>query len=203
MKKLTPLTIYLIFLIFSSTTSAVTNIHNVRVASYNPNTTRVVLDVSGEPQYHYFTLANPNRLVIDFIHGKSAVNLEKVKLANSTVKNIRSGTPDAKTFRLVLDITQPVTVSKFLLPFPGDLKRKRLVFDLNHQTVSKSSDNNPPKIIKKPSKIRDVTVVIDAGHGGKDPGAHGQGGTQEKTVVLAIARELSRLINQQPGMHDA
>jgi len=201
MKKLTPLTIYLIFLIFSSTTSAVTNIHNVRVASYNPNTTRVVLDVSGEPQYHYFTLANPNRLVIDFIHGKSAVNLEKVKLANSTVKNIRSGTPDAKTFRLVLDITQPVTVSKFLLPFPGDLKRKRLVFDLNHQTVSKSSDNNPPKIIKKPSKIRDVTVVIDAGHGGKDPGAHGQGGTQEKTVVLAIARELSRLINQQPGMH--
>ncbi len=43
-------------------------------------------------------------------------------------------------------------------------------------------------------------VAIDAGHGGKDPGAIGPGNTYEKTVTLAIARQLARLINAQPGM---
>lgn len=45
-----------------------------------------------------------------------------------------------------------------------------------------------------------VIVAVDAGHGGKDPGAIGPGGTHEKTVTLAVARELARLINRQPGM---
>lgn len=47
---------------------------------------------------------------------------------------------------------------------------------------------------------RDVVVAIDAGHGGDDPGAHGANGTEEKTVVLSIARRLAALIKQQPGM---
>lgn len=44
-------------------------------------------------------------------------------------------------------------------------------------------------------------VAIDAGHGGKDPGAIGPGHTYEKTVTLGIARKLESLINSQPGMH--
>lgn len=47
---------------------------------------------------------------------------------------------------------------------------------------------------------RSVVVAIDAGHGGKDSGAHGPGGTQEKDVTLAVARDLAALINRQPGM---
>ena len=43
-------------------------------------------------------------------------------------------------------------------------------------------------------------MAVDAGHGGKDPGAIGPGGTHEKNVTLAVARELARLINRQPGM---
>lgn len=45
-----------------------------------------------------------------------------------------------------------------------------------------------------------LIVAVDAGHGGKDPGAIGPGGTHEKNVTLAVARELARLINRQPGM---
>ena len=45
-----------------------------------------------------------------------------------------------------------------------------------------------------------VVIAIDAGHGGKDPGAIGQNGTYEKNVTLAVARELSAMINRQPGM---
>ncbi len=48
---------------------------------------------------------------------------------------------------------------------------------------------------------RAVVVAIDAGHGGKDQGAHGPGGTLEKNVTLAVARDLAREINSQPGMN--
>ncbi|HJR70111.1 MAG TPA: N-acetylmuramoyl-L-alanine amidase, partial [Gammaproteobacteria bacterium] len=47
---------------------------------------------------------------------------------------------------------------------------------------------------------RDVVVVIDAGHGGEDPGASGRAGAREKDVVLAIARRLRTEIDAQPGM---
>ncbi len=47
---------------------------------------------------------------------------------------------------------------------------------------------------------RKVVVAVDAGHGGKDSGAHGSGGTQEKDVTLAVAQELAAQINRQPGM---
>jgi N-acetylmuramoyl-L-alanine amidase len=47
---------------------------------------------------------------------------------------------------------------------------------------------------------RAVVVAIDAGHGGKDPGSHGPGGTLEKDVTLAVARDLAAEINRQPGM---
>jgi N-acetylmuramoyl-L-alanine amidase len=47
---------------------------------------------------------------------------------------------------------------------------------------------------------RKLVVAIDAGHGGKDPGAHGPSGVREKVVTLAVARELARQINADPGM---
>lgn len=57
--------------------------------------------------------------------------------------------------------------------------------------------NEPVKIVRRE---KDIIVAVDAGHGGDDPGAHGQNGTEEKKITLAIARKLADLINQQPGM---
>jgi len=53
---------------------------------------------------------------------------------------------------------------------------------------------------EEPAVTRLITVAIDPGHGGEDPGAIGQGGTREKDVVLAIARQVHELIGQEPGM---
>lgn len=49
-------------------------------------------------------------------------------------------------------------------------------------------------------KGRDIVIAIDAGHGGKDVGAQGNNGTQEKDVVFAIAKRLESAVNRQPGM---
>jgi len=50
------------------------------------------------------------------------------------------------------------------------------------------------------ARSREVVIAIDAGHGGVDPGAAGRHGTREKDVTLAIARELARLVDREPGM---
>lgn len=61
-----------------------------------------------------------------------------------------------------------------------------------------------PQAVRAPVAIpyngRAVTVAIDAGHGGIDPGASGTKGTREKNVVLSISKELARLITREPGM---
>jgi N-acetylmuramoyl-L-alanine amidase len=61
--------------------------------------------------------------------------------------------------------------------------------------------NTPIKVSHGPVRsLRDVIVVLDAGHGGKDPGAKGTRFSQEKHVVLAITLKLKQLIDKQPGM---
>ena len=52
----------------------------------------------------------------------------------------------------------------------------------------------------KPVVARMVTVVVDAGHGGEDPGAKGRGGSREKDVTLTIARKLKSIIDTEPNM---
>ncbi len=61
--------------------------------------------------------------------------------------------------------------------------------------------NVPIHVSHKPNNsLRDVIVVLDAGHGGKDPGAKGPRNSKEKNVVLAITLKLKQLIDRQPGM---
>lgn len=67
-----------------------------------------------------------------------------------------------------------------------------------------TTTSTPPKtvITAAPSKTKhDIVVVIDPGHGGKDPGAEGQHGEREKDVTLGISEQLYRILNQAPGIH--
>ncbi len=57
-----------------------------------------------------------------------------------------------------------------------------------------------PKPSKAPAIKRLVTIALDPGHGGEDPGAVGKGGTREKDVVLMIAKLLEQRINEEPNM---
>ena len=53
---------------------------------------------------------------------------------------------------------------------------------------------------KKSQNDDQIIIVVDPGHGGEDPGAIGRRKTQEKVVVLQIARRLAKLISAEPGM---
>jgi N-acetylmuramoyl-L-alanine amidase len=66
----------------------------------------------------------------------------------------------------------------------------------------KAASNKGKSAKERPGRManRLVTIVIDAGHGGEDPGAKGRRGTYEKTVTLTIARKLKTLIDAEPNM---
>jgi len=70
----------------------------------------------------------------------------------------------------------------------------------SQKAATRKTATSPVEPTKVAKRDKDIVVAVDAGHGGDDPGAHGQNGTEEKKITLAIARKLAELINQQPGM---
>lgn len=69
------------------------------------------------------------------------------------------------------------------------------------KTHRSDADTKPPSTIARQKPDQDIVLAIDAGHGGRDPGAHGPHGALEKNVTLAIARRLKRMVDDQPHMH--
>ncbi|OLU16940.1 MULTISPECIES: N-acetylmuramoyl-L-alanine amidase [unclassified Pseudomonas] len=156
---------------------------------------RLVFDLSGPANYQIFSLKAPERLVVDLANTGTTTNLNELSAGNRMLSAIRSG-PQAGGTRVVLDLKRPVRVESFLLG-PTGSEGHRLVVDLHDIALA-------PQRIAEPQPAntagqRDVIVVIDAGHGGKDPGALGGNGEQEKVVALAIARLLAQKLNRQRG----
>jgi len=142
-----------------------------------------------------FTLDAPDRLVIDLPDTSLSANLSAQTFADGLVQAIRYGTHDGTKLRVVVDLRQAVTPSfRFVTRQNG----QRLVIDLG---VAGGQGNVPVSQRQADvGELRDVIVAVDAGHGGKDPGAIGQRKTREKDITLAIAKQLHAYLNAQPGI---
>lgn len=171
-----------------------TSLEGVRIWP-SPDNTRVVLDLSKAPKYTYFTLTNPNRIVVDIQGKPQDFNFSKVKNTSPLLKEIRKSTAKKpNTFRLVLELkeaTKPVIFSLTPTKPYGD----RLVMDLPHSAALSKTKVE----ISQPSSERDIVIAVDAGHGGDDPGALGKR-TYEKNVTLTIAKQVAAKINREKGM---
>lgn len=169
-------------------------IEGVRINS-GPAETRVVLDLSAPAAHRLFTLSNPDRLVID-LPASSLARVARMPEARGVVTRVRTGPRPNGELRVVLDLKQAVKPKSFLLP-PADQFGDRLVIDL---LPARSGAPEIRHVAAGPPAGRDLVVVIDAGHGGKDPGASGPRGVREKDVVLAIARELAGELDDYRGI---
>lgn len=174
----------------SATSGKGSHISNLRMSSNNQRT-RVVLDLNHATDHHVFTLAQPNRIVIDFDHASVTGSLRIED--NPLIKDIRYAPRNGNGLRVVLDLKQAAQPSSFLLSPSSSYDHYRLVLDL-HQ------ENSAPTKSVEGAELRDMVVMLDPGHGGKDPGAIGPGGTYEKNVVLPIARKLQQKLNSQRGV---
>ncbi len=195
-------------LVAASSVSFATEIKNLQVST-TAEGTRAVFELNGPLDYKLFEIANPDRIVLD-IRASSFAEGFATPAGRGLLKSVRTG-KQGKDVRVVFDLAGGVRPKSFLLlpgglsrpskaseALPGDKTAYRLVVDLFPRGKSKSEvvkQASPP--LEKP---RNVVVAIDAGHGGDDPGATGAAGTHEKEITLAVARELKRLIDKQPGM---
>lgn len=160
--------------------------------------TRLVLDLDAPVEHKLFTLSAPDRVVVDLEGARlRADNLDNT--ASGPIRNLRHGVRNGRDLRLVLDLTGPVKPRSFLLK-PDQQSGHRLVVDLETPGQARRSPERPTKSVDQIRAPRDLVIAIDPGHGGKDPGARGSHGTNEKQVVLEIARRLARHIDQEPGM---
>ncbi len=185
------------------------DIQNVRLWRA-PDNTRLVFDLTGPADHTLFTLSSPERIVIDISGASFSANANSLPLEGTPLTGLRSAPRDASSLRVVLDLSQGVTAKSFALP-PNQEYGHRLVIDLfdNDQPRESISLPSPDVAPALPSNTtpkvnagggeRLIVVALDAGHGGEDPGALGPGGVREKVVVLAIAQELKRLIDAEPG----
>ncbi|MBA6363959.1 N-acetylmuramoyl-L-alanine amidase, partial [Colwellia sp. BRX8-8] len=159
-----------------------------------PENTRIVFDLSEQPDYKYFSLQNPQRLVIDFNNSKNHVSFKNILKKDKRIKLIRTSKSRIKgTTRLVLELADNYSLAVFPLA-PAGQYGNRLVIDLFDEEKISQGDHTPK------NDHRDILIAIDAGHGGEDPGSIGGKGSYEKRVTLAIAKKLATYINNEKGM---
>ncbi|MDE8557258.1 N-acetylmuramoyl-L-alanine amidase AmiC [Pantoea vagans] len=196
--------------------------HIVAVRIWPSSTySRMTLESSVALKYKQFALSNPERLVIDIqgLHLNSALKGvdKQVRVDDPFIKNARVGQFDSNTVRVVLELKRNVASKIFnLAPVAGI--NHRLVVDLyptqNHveddPLLALLKDYNQGDLEKdegvqaplpgKAGRDRPIIIMIDPGHGGEDPGAHGKYKTREKDIVLKIGRRLKALIDKEPHM---
>jgi N-acetylmuramoyl-L-alanine amidase len=185
----------LVFLLIGMATMAsATEVRSVRVRVAD-ELTRATIDLSDVPDYRVFTLADPDRLVVDVKGGRLRSSIDGN--GRGMVKSVRSGQPEADRLRIVFDLKQAVRPKSFVLN-PAGRFRHQLVIEM----ASAASPAAPVQMASNatPVETREVIVAIDAGHGGNDPGAVGAKGTHEKHITLKVAKLLAERIDAEPGM---
>ena len=155
--------------------------------SDSPRFTRVVLDLSGPASVKSDLLDAPARFFIDLEGARLAKSFKKPSIDSVQLKNVRIGTR-GNGLRVVLDLQQ-FTNPRLLTLGPNGPHGDRLVIDFPQEVTENCTVEHD----------RNVVVVIDAGHGGEDPGAIAVNKVYEKHITLSIAQKIRDRINAQPG----
>lgn len=155
--------------------------------SESSNYSRVEIHFDALPQFDLLLLENPNRAVIDFSPGKAHSSIANQTLDSPAIRRIRFGQQRNGDLRVVFDLRsktkpllRPITNAK------GKLATLVVDFPFNRSAC----DIEPHK---------DVVIVVDAGHGGRDTGAIAVNGYYEKDIVLAIAKFFKADLERHPG----
>ncbi|MDR1057146.1 MAG: N-acetylmuramoyl-L-alanine amidase [Coxiellaceae bacterium] len=186
--------------------SQITTITKFRFSTL-PAKTRLVFEATHP--LNYTTQILPKKIMVNIKQAKIVGTLNQKGLARTPISAIVISR-NKNDLRLTLNLTEPVKLKHFILSKPH-----RVIFDL-YPTVGKNlTEDFEQDLINRlykmheeeendtdiylPRNLRDVVVVIDPGHGGRDSGAVGPHGIQEKHVTLAVAKALQKIINNNKG----
>ncbi|WMY97130.1 MAG: N-acetylmuramoyl-L-alanine amidase [Arsenophonus sp.] len=199
------------------------NIVAIRIWS-SSSYTKVTLESTVAFEYCYFILSCPDRIVVDlknFCLNSLLKDINKKINSNDRyLKLIRVGLFNHNTIRLVFEVKMHFGLQIFTISPIGNFKHRLIINISPHSSVrfdnkillkkiEKYNQYKSHKILsfrkKRTRKLLNnrnklITIMIDPGHGGEDPGAIGKYNTREKDIVLQIARRLKMLINTQSNM---
>ena len=185
----------------------------------SPDYTRITLEATKPIAYKFFMLSNPERLVVDLEGVEAGAALDalagQLTVADPYIGAIRVGMNRPGVMRLVLDLKTAIKPSIFQLQ-PLEPYGHRLVVDIYPDQAANmlpgqlagQPASTPEVPAAEPARskpavpqyARLITVAIDAGHGGEDPGAIGANGSREKDITLALAKKLKQKIDAQENM---
>ncbi len=167
------------------------------------NYTRVVIETSGPVSYKDNLLkqdqGKPRRLYLNLKHSRISKKLQNaIPVDDGLLKRVRSAQFSPDTVRVVLDTESLSQYNIFSLNDPF-----RIVIDVKG-TKKKSSPLDKVIVPNAPSLAQQLglginKIIIDPGHGGKDPGAIGINGLREKDIVLKVAKLVARKLNKEIG----
>lgn len=159
---------------------------------------RLMVDFSGVPGYRVASLGGDAPLAIELADTALAGGLAQPPAAHPVAARIGSLPGKAKgSLRLLVETKRNAPHQARMEQWP-DHARLTVEWAASAAPVPAAASTNSARARAKPA--HSFVVAIDAGHGGKDTGAIGPGGTLEKNVVMAIARKLAGYIQAEPGM---
>jgi N-acetylmuramoyl-L-alanine amidase len=180
--------------------------------------TRLTIETSGRPTWTSTTLKGPDRLVINLdAHssgGRLTEQIPRTHPDNPWVRKLSVTQPDVGKVQLMIEFQADTRADIFAL-LPTEPYQHRLVVDLIPRDAPdplaglidrrQPNEQNLDALIRQlettPERLdRPITIAIDPGHGGEDPGAIGPGGTMEKDVTLMIAQRLFELTRADPTL---
>ena len=174
----------------------------------NPAYTRVVINLSSDAVFKHRLLKEdpglkkPRRLYVDISRAAISPSLKQpIPINDGLLRMARAGQYTRDTVRVVLDIESIEDYKIFPMAEPFriviDVMGKRGVRSQESEVRREPTPDKPTLAQQLGLKIK--RIVIDAGHGGKDPGAIGKRGLQEKDVVLKIAKGLKETLVSELG----
>jgi N-acetylmuramoyl-L-alanine amidase len=165
---------------------------------------RFQVEFSDPVEVRAFTLTNPNRVVVDMPDLVWRLSNAARPSGKGAVKSYRYGQFRKGNSRFIVDLNTPVKFARPQMLAPEGGSGFRLVLDLTPTTAAEfAADAGWPDDLqtvsgKPPGRLSGENgkplIVLDAGHGGVDPGTHGQSGLQEKDLVLSVARTLRKTL---------
>lgn len=191
--------VLVLFTVFTSSnlfSRELSEISKIRIINISEGA-RLIIESDKPIKYEVFSLKNPSRLVVD---------LAKIKFSDDfslppnkgIVKEVRFGSFNNDISRIVFDLNKPLKNIKTKLLKPSSGKKRMLYIELevNKVILSTKIDNKKKTFQQSKLSKKRRTIIIDPGHGGKDPGTSYQGKLNEKDIVLNFSKVLKeKLIN--------
>lgn len=180
-------------------------VSDIRIGS-NSDMTKFVIDLNKQVNFTYMLLENPYRIVVDLpsvdwsVEGKNG----RAK-GQGLIKGYRFGQYKKNVSRLVIDLTQPAVVIRTSTLPPSGAYGYRIAIDMEKATAGQFKTAMKGGIVKSntdkklsasvsgmPQRNGKRVIVLDPGHGGRDPGKPSVIGVAEKDIALSMGKVLKR-----------